>query len=329
MASEECEITKGIKILDIAYPRLRAPDLDLVEEFFIEFGMVRAVRTDTALYMRGTGSAHHLHITEKGEPGFVSMAYYARSEADLHKIAGHPDAISGVQDIDEPGGGQRVLLKEPNNGFVIEIVFGIATVPELPIVYRTPRYNEEVMKTIGNLKRLQLGPAHIRRISHGVFATPVLRPTMTWFRDALGLLCTDEFYVDSPDNMVGAFYRLDRGDEPVDHHVINCYYNKTAGFQHASFVVENVEDLMIGHTHLMSLNRYTHMRGVGYHPPGGQIFDYWLNPAGQMHELYVPTQRFTASDPSNFMPFPGKTAINRTNAFADNITEPVDVDYHD
>ncbi len=134
MASEEREITKGIKILDIAYPRLRAPDLDVVEEFFIEFGMVRAARTETALYMRGTGPAHHLHITEKGEPGFVSMAYYARSAADLETIARHPDAISGVLDIDEPGGGKRVLLKEPNNGFVVEIVFGIATVPELPIV---------------------------------------------------------------------------------------------------------------------------------------------------------------------------------------------------
>ena len=34
----------------------------------------------------------------------------------------------------------------------------------------------------------------------------------------------------------------------------------------------------------------------------------------------MPTQRFTSDDPSNLMPFPGAAAINRTEAFADNIT---------
>lgn len=322
-------VTGGIRILDIAYPRLRAPDLDLAEEFYTEFGMVRAARTDGALYMRGTGPAHHLHVTEKGDPGFVSLAYYARSEEDLHEIARHPDAVSGVMAIDEPGGGRRVLLREPSNGFIIEIVFGIGTSPELPVVYRTPNWNDEVMSTIGNIERLRFGPAHIRRISHGVLATPVLRPTITWFRDTLGLVCTDEFYLDNRDDLVGTFYRLDRGDDPVDHHVLNCYRNDKAGFQHASYVVEGVEDLLIGHSHLMRINRYKHMRGVGYHPPGGQIFDYWLNPWQQMHELYVPTQQFTRSDPPNLMPFPGKAAINRTNEFADNITGRVSFDLDD
>jgi hypothetical protein len=96
-----------------------------------------------------------------------------------------------------------------------------------------------------------------------------------------------------------------------------------AGFQHASFVIQNVEDLLIGHSHLVRRGKYQHVRGVGYHPPGGQIYDYWLNPWQQMHELYLPTQRFTSDDPANLMPFPGAAAINRTEAFADNITERV------
>ena len=48
------------------YGRLQAPDLDLEEEFLTAFGMVRAARTPTALYMRGTDPAHHIHVTEKG-----------------------------------------------------------------------------------------------------------------------------------------------------------------------------------------------------------------------------------------------------------------------
>jgi catechol 2,3-dioxygenase-like lactoylglutathione lyase family enzyme len=312
---------RGIKILDIAYPRLRAPDLDAMEEFLGEFGLIKVARTANTLYMRGTGPAHHIHVTEKGDPAFVSLAYYARSEEDLHRVAQLPDATSGVHALDEPGGGRRVLLKEPNNGFTIEIVHGLETLPELPVHYRSPNWDDEVMRTIGNPSRLRFGPAHVRRISHGVLATPHLKPTLAWFRSTLGLLCTDEFYIGSRDNLVGGFYRLDRGTEPVDHHVLNCYKNERAGFQHASFVVQDVEDLLIGHSHLIRVGKYKHVRGVGYHPPGGQIYDYWLNPWDQMHEIYLPMQRFTSNDPSNLMPFPGAAAINRTSEFADNITE--------
>ena len=79
-----------IKVRDIAHVRLRSPDLDAQEEFLTEFGMVRAARTDTALYMRGTDPAHHIHVTEKGEPGFVGFAYRATSEDDLKTVAKLP-----------------------------------------------------------------------------------------------------------------------------------------------------------------------------------------------------------------------------------------------
>src|ERR1700683_5591962 len=94
------------KVTDIAYGRLRSPDLDVMEEFLTRFGMHRSDRTANALYMRGTDPAHHIHITEKGDPKFVGIAYYAESEDDLKRLAKAPGA-SGVENIDEPGGGKR------------------------------------------------------------------------------------------------------------------------------------------------------------------------------------------------------------------------------
>ena len=102
-----------IKVIDLAYGRLRAPDLDMAEEFLTNFGMVRAERTPTALYMRGTDPAHHIHVTEKGEAGFLGFAYHAASLGDLKRLATAPGA-SAVESIDEPGGGMRVRLREPN-----------------------------------------------------------------------------------------------------------------------------------------------------------------------------------------------------------------------
>ena len=113
-----------IKVTDMAFGRLRAPDLDVMEEFLTRFGMRRTERTSSALYMRGTDPAHHIHVTEKGAAKFVGFAYYGASEDDLKRIATAPGA-SGIEHIDEPGGGKRVRLTEPN-GYQIEIVHGIA-----------------------------------------------------------------------------------------------------------------------------------------------------------------------------------------------------------
>src|SRR2546421_11050719 len=95
-----------IKVTDLSYGRLRAPDLDAMEEFLTEFGMLRAERTKTALYMRGTDPAHHIHVTEKGEPGFVGLAYEAASADDLRR-GGQAAGASAGGAGDRAGGGRR------------------------------------------------------------------------------------------------------------------------------------------------------------------------------------------------------------------------------
>jgi hypothetical protein len=75
-------------------------------------------------------------------------------------------------------------------------------------------------------------------------------------------------------------------------------------------VVQDIDDLFIGHNHLERLGKYEHMRGVGYHVPGGQVFDYWLDPWGQMHEHWITTRQFTAKSPMNLMPAPKEADPN-------------------
>src|ERR1700761_3408698 len=81
-----------IKAADLAYGRLRSPDLDKQEEFLTAFGMVRAERTPTALYMRGPAPPHPLHATELGEPKYIGIAVHAASLDDLEKLAKTPGA---------------------------------------------------------------------------------------------------------------------------------------------------------------------------------------------------------------------------------------------
>src|SRR5205809_4435136 len=121
-----------IKAADLAYGRLRSPDLDKQEEFLTAFGMVRADRTPKALYMRGTDSPHHLHVTELGAPKYVGIAFHAGSMEDLDKLS-RAEGASKIEDIDEPGGGKRVRLTDPD-GFQVEVVYGMEQLPKIPLV---------------------------------------------------------------------------------------------------------------------------------------------------------------------------------------------------
>ena len=120
-----------IKATDIAYARLRVPDLDQQEEFLTRFGLVRAARTADALYMRGTDPVHHIHVSHKGDPKVIGLAYHAPSEEALKALTKAPGA-SGIEHLDEPGGGMRVRLTEPN-GYQIEVVWGMEEVAPIAV----------------------------------------------------------------------------------------------------------------------------------------------------------------------------------------------------
>jgi len=288
-----------IKVSDMAYGRLRAPDLDVMEEFLTRFGMVRAERTNTALYMRGTDPAHHIHVTEKGAPKFVGFAYYAASEDDLERIARAPGA-SGIEALDEPGGGKRVRLTDPN-GYQIEVVHGIDAVA--PIATKRQKLNtgEDPLLRAGELMRLPKGPSHVKRIGHGVLMTPKFRETVDWFREMLGFVCSDDVYAGESTNLIGSFNRCDRGDEYVDHHTLFCVHNERAGLNHMSFEVPDVDAVFKDHEYLTRLGKYEHMWGVGRHLLGSQVYDYWADPWGRVHERWADTDRLNAQSGSNLL----------------------------
>jgi catechol 2,3-dioxygenase-like lactoylglutathione lyase family enzyme len=288
-----------IKVTDLAYGRLRAPDLDLAEEFLTHFGMLRAERTKNALYMRGTDAAHHLHVTERGDPGFVGLAYYAASLDDLKRVATAPGA-SGVEDIDEPGGGKRVRLREPN-GYQIEVVFGIEPLALIPVKRQALNMGSNSLNRAGELMRLTKGPSRVKRIGHGVMAVPDVPATAGWFRETLGFICSDDVYAGSKDNIIGSFNRCDRGSEYVDHHVFFCIRNERAGLNHLSFEVQDIDDVFMGHEHLAQRAKYEHMWGIGRHLLGSQIYDYWSDPWGRVHEHWSDTDRLNAQNGSNLL----------------------------
>jgi len=287
------------KMIDLAYGRLRAPDLDVAEEFLTNFGMVRAERTPTALYMRGTDPAPHIHVTEKGEPGFVGLAYYAASLDDLKRLASSPGA-SAVESVDEPGGGKRVRLREPN-GYQVEVLYGVKKLKPISVKRQPLNTGQDSLKRAGTVLRLPPGASRVKRIGHGVMAVPDVKTTVAWFREMLGFIGSDDVYEGSEDNLIGSFNRFNRGSTYVDHQALFCIRNTRAGLNHLSFEVQDIDDVFMGHEHLARLGKYEHMWGIGRHLLGSQVYDYWADPWGRVHEHWSDTDRLNAKNGTNLI----------------------------
>ncbi|MBN3788821.1 catechol 1,2-dioxygenase [Burkholderia sp. Ac-20353] len=278
-----------VVVKELAYVRLRSPDLDLAETFLKDFGLSCSARTASALYMRGTDSAHHIHVTEKGEAKFIGFAFEVANEEDL-ECAARLAGASTVHEMDEPGGGSRVILTEPN-GYQIELVHGIEHLEPIPVEQRIYNTGEEPLRRAGVLQRLPASPTKVKRIGHCVFTSAKWRETTRWFHENLGLLATDDVYAGEPSNVIATFSRLDRGPEYVDHHVFMCFKGEECGFNHVSFEVNDIDAVMADHQHLKELGKYEHMWGVGRHLLGSQVFDYWSDPWGRIHEHWADSDR--------------------------------------
>jgi catechol 2,3-dioxygenase-like lactoylglutathione lyase family enzyme len=288
-----------VKVNDLAYGRLQSPSLDVAEEFLTNFGMVRAERTATALYMRGTDSPHHLHVTHLGPSKFLGLGFYVDNEEVLKAAAKAPGA-SGIENIDEPGGGKRVRFTDPN-GYQMEVLCGMQQVPKLPIHKNVLNTGEEKLRRAGELMRLPRGASQVKRIAHAVIMTPNANEKIKWYRETLGFVPSDVVYAGDKNNVIASFNRCDRGDLYVDHHVFLCIEGPKTGLNHLSFEVQTIDDVMIGHEYLKSKNKYDHIWGIGRHVLGSQVFDYWKDPWGRVHEHWTDTDVLNIHSPTNYL----------------------------
>lgn len=304
-----------IRVHDVAFPRFRAPDLDTMESFLVAFGMHRAARTEQALYMRGTDSDHHVHVTELGEAAFVGLTFNATSD-DLAALAAATDTT--VDANDEPGGGLVVHLTDPD-GRRIDVIADAATHDPTPVTGHPP-LNRGVERVRWNeLQRVPLGPSQVKRFGHAALKTTDLARLLGWYRDTLGFLVSDYLHLGDETQPVGAFMRCDRGDQPTDHHTLLLVQTGEVKLGHCAWEVADFDDLMAGHDHLVSAE-HRHYWGVGRHLLGGQVYDYWKDPFGFTVEHWTDSDLLTADVPAG-----ARTLFEPINQWGPN--PPADLDF--
>jgi hypothetical protein len=182
------------------------------------------------------------------------------------------------------------------------VVWGLEKVDPLPVKAPVVNWGTEKFRRAGDLYRISAGPSQVKRIGHGVLTTPDLPGTLKWFRDTLGFICSDDVWAGSPDHLIGSFNRCDCGDEFVDHHVFFAILSPKKGLNHVSFEVHDFDDVMKGHEYLAKTGKYEHMWGIGRHLLGSQVFDYWADPWGRVHEHWADSDVLNIHNGSNSMP---------------------------
>ena len=166
--------------VDCAQVTYQIPDLELQERFLTAFGMTRAEGSDeSTLYMRGTGTQRHIHVSRKGpQQRFIGASIEMASRADLDELAAL-DGSSPVQEATEPGGGYEVVMHTPD-GIEIKAIWGRATAE--PLADREPfRLNTLTEKPrVHQSVRISTAPCTIaRRLSrpNAIVAAPSCRCT--------------------------------------------------------------------------------------------------------------------------------------------------------
>jgi catechol 2,3-dioxygenase-like lactoylglutathione lyase family enzyme len=265
-----------------------------MESFLLDFGLLLAERRENTLYMRGLGRGAFIHVTERGQAGFIGFGIMAQSEDDVLLLA-QREGIDPHRSSD-PGGGLVLKLIDPD-GYSVEVLSGQVAPKPLHAPAHTPWNQGGHYPRVGKPRRVAAGPSHVIRLGHVVMGVRDFPTTERWYKERFGLLTSDEIRVDdSSDRSCGAFLRCDRGEsDPCDHHTLLFIENPSGpGFIHSAFEVTDLDDLMAGHDFLKARLRQ-HFWGIGRHWLGSQVFDYWKDPWNNEIEHWTDGDKLPAS----------------------------------
>jgi len=290
-----------IKAQALAFLMFEKPDLAAAEAFLTDFGMLPVSSGGGRLQMRGHGSAPAIYVARRGPRSrYVGAAFTVASQAQLQIL----QARAGARPLDPaeiPGGGTGVELVDPA-GNLLWLVAGQRPAVALPL--RAPLHPHTnchgETRRVNATVRPPLEPAAVAKLGHVVLQTVDFAGMADWYMRHLGLIPTDvQYLADGSPNL--AFFRLDLGDTPADHHSFVLAGGIEEKYEHSAYEVVDLDALGQGQN-VLRANGHRHMWGIGRHILGSQLFDYWYDPDGMEFEHYTDGDMFTAGHETHYVP---------------------------
>jgi catechol 2,3-dioxygenase len=268
---------------------LAVNDLDASSAFYQETWLLDEVaRTSSAVYLRGTGSEHHVLGIHAGRPfGLVRINLAAPDRATVDALHDGLVAVAtivhGPRDLDEPGGGYAFAFSD-GEGREFRIVAGI---PENPIVD-------------------EHSPDRPGKISHIVLNAEATSPSAPLFCEKLGFRLRDQT---GRANFIGC---------NADHHSLAFGRVGGTAVNHVAFEVPTLDGEMRA-AGRMKRGGHPIEWGVGRHGPGHNVFAYFIDPNGYAIEY---TTEMDQVDDATYVPGTPETWKRAPHSDAWGLAEP-------
>lgn len=201
------------------------PNIQIVEQFFLDFGLIVAKREQHRTYYRGFGPEPYVYIAEQSPDGgkhFVGGIWAVQTIADLQYAATLPGASTLVS-CTSPGEGKQVILTDPA-GVQAVLTHGVAVRPASEVQQEEPRelpLNRALHKHRTGVHGLVHGPTSVAKCGHyGLrVADSQFDETLSWYTSSFNLGMSSCLQHPSEGQPLMCFLRIDKGKEFVDHHV--------------------------------------------------------------------------------------------------------------
>lgn len=213
----------------LAFVHYQHSDLEHALNFFKDFGLVEEDRQPTRAFLRGNGTQPYVYLAEQSPDDsrhFIGAYWNACTAKDLENATTLPGATA-IQDLDGPGGGKVVRVKDPH-GFVVGFLHGqtLRTSQDdslqLELATSDARPNTATEKLReGPTRRFKQGPSPVHKLGHFGIGVPKARyqEAMNWYTSILNLKPTDAIFDPKTDEEITCFTHIDLGEEYTDHHV--------------------------------------------------------------------------------------------------------------
>lgn len=288
-----------VRAAAMQYIVLERQDPDQMENFIMDFGLRRVAAEGETRYYRGNGCApYHVAVRPADQNAFVGLGLAATSDRDLERLS--LETSVPIETAVGPGAGRKLTLADPD-GLKVDFISGVQEAAPIPYQPRTLPLNTPDRKARVNQPiRPDLAPSPIARLGHVFLERTHFLESANWYMRHFGFIASDIQYF--PDGRPGlGFFRLDRGDEPTDHHSLAILGAPGPRMGHVSFETFDLDALGQGGQYLQAQG-WEHYWGIGRHALGSQVFDYYKDPVGDEWEHYIDGDVMDASYETNYIP---------------------------
>jgi catechol-2,3-dioxygenase len=261
---------------------LNVPDLAQAETFYTQvWRLAVSHRSEHAIYLRGTGSDHHLLALYAGGtvPQIRQVTLRARSRDALHAVAEAVPRAGGtiVSPIGaltrNPAGGTGLTFRDPH-GRVFQVVHGDTRLPDEGAQRDRPQ-----------------------RLTHVVLNSHAVDETQLFLVQALGFKLADR-------TVAIAFMNCNS-----DHHTLAVGVADNDALNHIAFLMPDGESVMRGGGRMKDAGHPIEW-GPGRHGPGNNLFNYFIDPFGIVIEYTAEVEQvddsYTPRGPADWKWPPGR-----------------------